>query len=70
VNLYFVDKGVFGIYLLIVRFVGFYAARKAIDTKRDYYLAGDKLSWRLIGNSILAATDQQPLVYRCYGHEV
>jgi solute:Na+ symporter, SSS family len=55
VNLSFIDKGVFVLYLLIVLAVGFYAARKAVNTKRDYYLAGDKLSWWLIGGSIVAA---------------
>lgn len=49
------DAVIFGIYILGVLLVGFYASRKGRRTKRDYFLAGDKLPWWMIGGSILAA---------------
>src|SRR5262245_18390227 len=49
------DAVIFGIYLLAVISVGAYAARKGQRTKRDYFLAGDKLSWWMIGGSIIAS---------------
>ncbi len=49
------DAAVFGIYFLGIMILGMYASRKAIRTKRDYFLAGDKLPWWMIGGSIIAA---------------
>lgn len=49
------DIAIFGIYILGVFAVGLYASRKAKKTKRDYFLAGDKLPWWLIGGSIIAS---------------
>ncbi len=54
-NLTGFDATVFGIYLLGVLILGIYASRKGRKTKRDYFLAGDKLPWWMIGGSILAA---------------
>jgi len=35
--------------------VGLFASRRAGGSKRDYFLAGDKLPWWMIGGSIIAA---------------
>ncbi|MDB6121272.1 MAG: sodium solute transporter superfamily [Pedosphaera sp.] len=54
-NLTLLDAVVFGIYILAVLALGMYASRKKKQTKRDYFLAGDKLPWWMIGGSIIAA---------------
>lgn len=54
-NLSILDLVIFGVYILAVLAVGFYASRKKQDTTRDYFLAGDKLPWWMIGGSIIAA---------------
>ena len=49
------DAVVFSLYLVGVVALGLYASRKRLKTKRDYFLAGDKLPWWMIGGSIMAA---------------
>lgn len=49
------DIAIFAIYILMVFGLGIYASRKGKSTKRDYFLAGDKLPWWLIGGSIIAS---------------
>src|SRR5262245_57635020 len=49
------DLGIFILYMLAVLGVGLIAARRGTETKRDYFLAGDKLPWWMIGGSIVAA---------------
>lgn len=49
------DLAVFAIYLAAVLGVGLWATRLATHTKRDYFLAGDKLPWWMIGASIVAS---------------
>lgn len=49
------DLGIFVLYMLAVLGLGLYAARRGTKTKRDYFLAGDRLSWWMIGGSIVAA---------------
>jgi len=49
------DLSIFLVYVLVVLAVGVYAARKTVDTKRDYFLAGDKLPWWVVGGSIVAS---------------
>src|SRR6266513_1757937 len=49
------DLGVFILYMLAVLGVGICAARRGTRTKRDYFLAGDRLPWWMIGGSIVAA---------------
>jgi SSS family solute:Na+ symporter len=49
------DLAIFVLYMLAVLGVGFYAARRGRQTKRDYFLAGDRLPWWMIGGSIVAA---------------
>src|SRR5215211_6549572 len=49
------DLGIFVLYMLAVLGLGLYAARRGTKTKRDYFLAGDKLPWWLIGGSIIAS---------------
>src|SRR3982750_3747613 len=48
------DQGIFLLYMLAVLGVGLVAARRGKGTKRDYFLAGDKLPWWMIGGSIVA----------------
>ena len=50
-----IDIGIFVCYMVIVLGVGLYAARKVARTKRDYFLAGDKMPWWMVGGSIVAA---------------
>ena len=50
------DLGIFILYMLAVLGLGLYAARRGTKTKRDYFLAGDKLPWWMIGGSIAAET--------------
>jgi len=54
-NLTVLDAAIFIIYILLVFAVGIYTSRKVKRTKRDYFLAGDKLPWWMIGGSIIAA---------------
>lgn len=49
------DIGIFAVYFAVVIALGFYATRKSEGTKRDYFLAGDKLPWWMIGGSIVAS---------------
>lgn len=49
------DRSIFLVYLLAVLGIGLFAARRGKQTKRDYFLAGDKLPWWMIGGSIVAA---------------
>lgn len=49
------DLVVFAIYILAVVLLGVYATRRGQQTKRDYFLAGDKLPWWMVGGSIVAA---------------
>lgn len=55
INLTALDATIFGIYILGVIGLGMYASRKGEQTKRDYFLAGDKLPWWMIGGSIIAS---------------
>lgn len=50
-----IDIGIFVVFMMMVIALGYYASRKTIGTKRDYFLAGDKLAWWMIGGSIVAA---------------
>src|SRR5688500_16159169 len=49
------DLGIFILYMLAVLGLGLYAAKRGTKTKRDYFLAGDKLPWWMVGGSIVAA---------------
>src|SRR5207248_3964148 len=49
------DLAIFVVYMLAVLGLGLAAARRGKGTKRDYFLAGDKLPWWMIGGSIVAA---------------
>ena len=55
INLTNLDIGVFAAYLLAVLVLGAVAARRGQQTKRDYFLSGDKLPWWMIGGSIVAS---------------
>src|SRR5690242_7313429 len=54
-NLTPLDGVIFAVYIFAVIALGFYASRKGQGTKRDYFLAGDKLPWWMIGGSIIAS---------------
>jgi SSS family solute:Na+ symporter len=49
------DIAVFVAYLMAVVSLGAYASRNSRRTKRDYFLSGDKLSWWMIGGSLVAS---------------
>src|SRR3982751_2276889 len=49
------DLAIFLIYMFAVLGIGLAAARRGQRTKRDYFLAGDKLPWWMVGGSIVAA---------------
>ena len=49
------DNLIFVAYFVGIMALGIYASRKVSSTKRDYFLAGDKLPWWMIGGSIVAA---------------
>ncbi len=49
------DIAVFVAYLVAVLALGMFAASRATATKRDYFLSGDRLSWWMIGGSIVAS---------------
>jgi SSS family solute:Na+ symporter len=54
-HLHALDIGVFVAYGLAVMALGLFASRRAGGSKRDYFLAGDKLPWWMVGGSIIAA---------------
>jgi SSS family solute:Na+ symporter len=49
------DLAIFVVYIAAVLSLGVWAVKRGTQTKRDYFLAGDKLSWWMIGGSIMAA---------------
>ncbi len=49
------DVTIFSVYLLLTLGLGLLAARRGKSTKRDYFLAGDRLPWWMIGASIIAS---------------
>ena len=49
------DLAVFGAFILMVIGVGVRASRRTASDKRDYFLAGDKLTWWMVGGSIIAS---------------
>lgn len=55
INLAPIDIAIFSLYILAVFGLGIYASSKGKKSKRDYFLAGDKLPWYMIGGSIVAA---------------
>ncbi len=50
-----IDIIIFIVYILLIIGVGLYASKRGKNTKRDYFLAGDRLPWWMIGGSIIAA---------------
>jgi len=54
-NFTYIDFAIFLIYILLIVSLGVYSSRKASQSKRDYFLAGDKLPWWMVGGSIIAA---------------
>jgi len=50
-----IDIAIFAIYIIGIVALGLYAAKQSSKSKRDYFLAGDKLPWWMIGGSIIAA---------------
>ncbi len=55
IHLTAIDAAIFAGYMLAVLALGVFASRKGQRTKRDYFLAGDRLPWWMIGASIVAA---------------
>ena len=55
-KLEWIDILIFIIYIVGIVALGLYASRSGTSSsKRDYFLAGDKLPWWMIGSSIIAA---------------
>jgi len=50
-----IDVAIFAAYFVGIIVLGVYASRRVGTTKRDYFLAGDKLPWWMVGGSIVAA---------------
>lgn len=50
-----VDIAVFAAYICGIMVLGVIASRRAGSSKRDYFLAGDRLPWWMVGGSIVAA---------------
>ncbi len=50
-----IDVAIFVLYILVVIGLGVLASLASARTKRDYFLAGDKLPWWMVGGSIVAA---------------
>jgi len=50
-----IDIAGFAAYMIGIVVLGIYASRKVGATKRDYFLAGDRLPWWMVGGSIVAA---------------
>lgn len=50
----YIDTSIVIIYLIIVYGIGFYYSRKKIENTKDYFLAGQNLSWYAVGISIFA----------------
>jgi SSS family solute:Na+ symporter len=48
------DLAIFIAYMLMTMAVGFYAARREQKTLKDYFLAGRKLPWYVVGGSLVA----------------
>lgn len=55
ITLGWVDGIIFAAYLAGIVALGIIASRRAGSSKRDYFLAGDRLPWWMIGGSIVAA---------------
>jgi len=55
VSLAGIDIVIFVMYIVAVLSLGLYAMSKVTGTKRDYFLAGDKLPWWMVGGSIMAS---------------
>lgn len=49
------DLSICAAYFAVVLALGFFASRRSSGTKRDYFLAGDKLPWWMVGGSIVAS---------------
>ncbi len=49
------DIGVFVLYFVFIILFGLFMARKEKNTTKDYFLAGDKLPWYVIGSSLTAS---------------
>lgn len=54
-KLEWIDITIFVVYIVGIVLLGLYASRQSSKSKRDYFLAGDKLPWWMIGGSIIAA---------------
>ncbi len=50
-----IDIGIFIAYIVAILSLGLIAARRTGATRREYFLAGDKLPWWMVGGSIVAA---------------
>lgn len=50
-----IDFVIFILYIAGIVALGVYASRFGVKTKRDYFLAGDKIPWWMVGGSIVAA---------------
>ena len=49
------DAIIFAVYFVAIAALGLLASRNAGRSKRDYFLAGDKLPWWMVGGSYVAA---------------
>lgn len=55
-NFTFIDIIIFVLYIIAIVGLGIYSTKNSTSkSKRDYFLAGDKLPWWMVGGSIIAA---------------
>ena len=55
VTLTSLDYGVIAVYVALLAIIALRASRNAGNSRREYFLAGDRLPWWMIGGSIVAA---------------
>lgn len=54
-TLSWLDYCAFGVYLLLLTLIGAYTARRETNDSGDYFLAGRKLPWYVVGGSFIAS---------------
>lgn len=56
-NLGTLDYIAFGVFFLLLCVVGYYSGRREQESSNDYFLAGKKLPWYVVGGSLVASVN-------------